>query len=124
MNQVEQWREDAIADGWSHAPLYPGHKPENSAAKLTYRGWTAQVFNSPERPGWKTQRCIAVWDDKGIAVVVPTTYSWESLQQALTVCMFCSATGVHTQRVSFAGRCCDLCLPEQRKRLEYPGWYN
>lgn len=28
------------------------------------------------------------------------------------------------KQFSFAGRCCEKCLPEMRKEYEQPGWYN
>ena len=124
MNKYEQWRADAIADGWISRPTYGDHEDEARMASLTKNGWQAQVDNRPVRPNGYDERRVSVWDAKGIVVIVEYPYSAESLQRGQRICQFCKATNVDTHRVSFAGRCCTACLPEQRKKLEYPGGTN
>ena len=126
MNDVGQWKADAVADGWHSAPLYPPngftitseYLQEINAAQLTKDGWVAFVLNQSKR------KSIVVWGPDGLGVLPSYPYSWEKLQAGLRRCNYCGSENVSTSRVSFAGRCCSDCLPEQKRILEYPGWTN
>lgn len=45
---------------------------------------------------------------------------------ALSTCPVCGKSVPYKEQFgySFAGRCCEECLPEMKKKHEYPGWYN
>lgn len=44
----------------------------------------------------------------------------------INICPVCGKSVPFTNQsgFSFAGRCCKDCLPEMKKKYEYPGWYN
>ena len=125
-DEVIKWREDAIADGWSHEPIYGDHEPEETAMRLKRDGFTASVYN---RTG-KTEGggsgvfigSVSVWGPDKLHVAHHNFYSWDLLIRSLEQCDYCNLYPVKTQCVGFAGRCCSNCLPEQRKKQEYRGW--
>lgn len=124
---VRQWRDAAVADGWAIEPTYGDHESVDRAARLSREGFTCQILtrdNSDKGGKWKAEADINVWGPDGLAVKVPAFYSWEALTAALSRCSACKATNVKTTRVGFAGRVCEACLPEQRRRVETPGWNN
>ena len=123
LSLVQQCRDDAIADGWSSMPTYQNESIDR-ACKLSRDGWTAQVLTRENKQGakWKFEAAVNVWGPDGLACNVPMKYSFEELSKNLSVCSHCKKEGVETHRVGFAGRVCSSCLPEQRKKIEYPGW--
>ena len=116
-SEAIQWRLDVMADGWDSKPMYQ-HEPEECAAKLTNSGWIAHVI---AREGYVD---VAVWGPDGLAVDPPYIYSMDRLVEGLESCNICGAKHVHTQRYSFAGRCCADCIEDARAEHEKPGWYN
>ena len=95
---VRQFVADAVRDGWSIGPTYPGGEPQERAATLTREG--------PD----------------GLAIRPPPFYDFSVIAAGVRHCEYCGADDVGTQRVGFAGRTCAACRPEQAKIQEYPGW--
>lgn len=137
--QTEQWIEDALKDGAILGFVYqneearglPPTDPSVYGLKLTfptpegeflahvYRNWATSLESRYRRDDAR----ISIWGPDELQIKVPETY--RPLGKAdLDTCAYCHRTGTKTARVSFAGRCCQDCLSEQRKELEYPGWYN
>ena len=119
-----KWREDAIADGWEHEPTYPGHEPESTACKLHKGAFRTQIITRERVGKWAYEADVHVWGSDGLAVKPDRVYSFQQLADGLRVCVWCGATDVSTSRVGFANRVCEACLPEARKKLECPGWYD
>lgn len=111
-----EFRKAAIADGWEIRPIYEGYEPVEKASKLYRDGFLMMIFTREKEVE------ISVWGNDGLCIVVPEEYSFEKIKEGMTFCDNCKATGVKTVRYSFAGRCCNKCLPEMRKKHEYPGW--
>lgn len=111
---VEEFVAAARADGW--AAEQPQHA---GVVKLQKQGFVLQVIL---RTDGSMNPQFGVWGPDGLGLRVPDVYDWEALQRNLRRCNFCDAADVEVFRVGFAGRCCEKCLPEQRKRLEFPGW--
>lgn len=126
--EVCAWRDAAIADGWQHEPLYPNHEPEQRAAKLKHpEGFVAQIIsrdNCSKGGKWKYEAMVSVWGPDDLCLAPGRIYSLDHLRARLRDCGNCGATDVDTVRYSFAGRCCEKCLPAMRKKHEYPGWCN
>jgi hypothetical protein len=118
LGDVFKWRDDAIVDGWSIEPSYPGHEHIERAARLQKAGYTASIIT---REDWHS---INIWGPDGLAIQVSIPYSMDAIILGMSVCSNCGTHGVDTVGFSFAGRCCYECLPEMRKKHEYPGWYN
>jgi len=126
------WRDAAVADGWTMTPTYGEHESVDHAWSLEHtEGFKALGLSRPANcaPGAPQQRDdtagtgqVSVWGPDGLALPSGRTYSMAALRAGLTTCGYCNATGVHTQRVGFAGRCCDTCLVDVRKMVETPGW--
>jgi hypothetical protein len=73
---------------------------------------------------WAYEASISIWGPDGMAVGVPELYEWGAVKAGLRTCNACGKTDVETFRFSFAGRCCNDCIPAMRKKHEYPGWTN
>ncbi len=118
------WRDAAIADGWVATPTYGEHEHQDRACTLDREGFKVLVVSRVYEPGerWKFTASVDAWGPDRLAIDLPDTYDWAAIQAALKLCNYCKKAGVETQRVGFAGRCCDECLPEQRARAERPGW--
>ncbi len=93
---VAAWRDAAVADGWDRRPTY------------------IMPFVAS----------ISLWGPDGLAITPPATYDWPAIQAGATTCRACKKVGVKTVRYSFAGRCCEACLPAMRAAHEKPGWNN
>ncbi|MEN6537952.1 MAG: hypothetical protein ABFD60_07980 [Bryobacteraceae bacterium] len=125
LQKAEAWKSAAIADGWSHKPTY-NHEDESSACTLEKNGFHAIIltrtcFGSAK---WKFEATVSVWGPDGLVINLGETYDFEALKAGLRICLNCGAKNVDTRRVSFAGRVCNACYPEQKKKHEYPGWDN
>ena len=122
-DRVVAFRMAAIADGWTLAPTYE-HEPAESHATMSSDGFKAHVKARIKQPGekWKYETEVSLWGPDGLHIPTPEVYSMDTLVEALRVCPKCKAKDVDTVRYSFAGRCCNVCLPEMRRRHEYPGW--
>lgn len=123
-NAVSNFRDAAIADGWEASATYKS-EPIESACTL-YRGrWTMLVLTRKSGPKWKYEAKVSAWGPDRLSVALPDSYpGMEELERLLTHCLICGKNGVKTQRLSFAGRCCEECLLVARKEHEYPGWDN
>ncbi len=124
LDAARAFRDAAAADGWSIAPTYGASESVERAASLERDGFKMMVMarTSGEGAKWRYEAKISIWGPDGLAIKPPNEYDFSAIAASLRRCNYCPATDVDTQRVGFAGRCCEACLPEQRKRVEYPGW--
>lgn len=121
---VRTWRDAAVADGWEETDM--DNDPRRRRSKLTRDGFVAHTVtrDNSDKPGAKHEAKVSVWGPDSLAVSVPTIYSFDALVANTRRCSSCRKRDVETHRVGFAGRVCVECLPEQRKRVETPGWNN
>lgn len=127
LEAVREWVKAAVADGWSIEPTYQT-EPQESAATLDKNGFRAMVLmrdrgeNHDRR--YRYEAKVSAWGPDGLAINVPARYDFTLIEKAVRRCGQCGRENVDTQRVGFAGRVCAPCLPEARKKHEYPGWTN
>lgn len=126
LDRVREYREAAIADGWECSPLYRTEDMDR-ASRLTRDGFVMHVITRDQRgTGSKFgfDVSLAAWGLDGLSIKLPRPYpGMDAIVDASKRCHNCGGPG-GTERYSFAGRCCAACLPEMRKRHEYPGWNN
>jgi hypothetical protein len=115
------WREAAIADGWESRPTYQ-QEDEMTAFRLTRDGFIIQGLARPESELSVGSGELSGWGPDGLHIPVGEIYDWNALKTAVETCGYCGAHPVKTERVGFAGRCCEACLPAMRERIETPGW--
>lgn len=127
--QASQYRADALADGWTSEPLSKWES-EDTWSRLHRDEFTLQIVARFPRPRSdhsmeikKPEGAVHAWGPDGLALKIGYQYSWDEIQAGLTICNECGAHG-ETFRFSFAGRCCAACLPEMKKKHEYPAWAN
>lgn len=115
---VLAFRNAALADGWTEKDATGEH--------FQKEGFVAYILVRKGGPNdrYAFTAIVHLWGPDGLAIEPPEVYSWEKIRAGLTRCHYCGATGVPTERVSFAGRCCAACLPAVRAQLERPGWYD
>jgi len=127
---VVSFRDAAINDGWEAEATYPKHEDISQASKLNKNGFVMMIITRITDPSqrypskWKYQASIHIWGPDGLAIIPPSEYSWDEIRAGLRICANCGREDVDTQRYSFAGRCCEECLPKMRELHEKPGWYN
>jgi hypothetical protein len=120
---VVDYREAAIADGWSCEPTYGRDESMERAAKLKRDGFVMHVISRVGTPGtFKYEAQVTIWGPDGLQINPSKVYDWQAIQAAVKTCNSCGRVGVETKRYSFAGRCCDDCLPAMQKKHEYAGW--
>lgn len=123
-----KWRDAAKADGWTSEPTYKTESEER-ACRLRKDGFVAHILTrTPEPKPWNTnpkhEGGVYLWGPDGLCIETPREYDFGAILAGLNKCGECKKDGVPTQRVGFAGRCCESCLPAARKKHEYPGWTN
>lgn len=123
---VALWIADAVADGWSMRPTYSS-EPVERAITLDRDGYRIMAINRSEsngkKPGnWYSESKINIWGPDGLTIPPPQFYDFAKIAKFVTHCSVCKTDGVKTVRYSFAGRCCEKCLPEMRAKHERPGW--
>ena len=127
LESVRRWVADAVADGWEISPTYQT-EPVESAATLDRDGFRVMALmrdrgeNRDRR--YRYEAKVSAWGPDGLAISVPAKYDFALVEKAVRRCGECGNEDVDTQRVGFAGRVCARCLPEARKKHEYPGWTN
>ncbi len=122
------WRDAALADGWTSKPTYD-KEAEERASTLTKDNFEAQLITrTPEPKPWnshpKHEGNVNIWGPDHLAIDITLLYDWQYIVTGLRRCLNCKTENVETQRVSFAGRVCRICLPAMQKKHEYPGWAN
>ena len=126
MQWAQDWRDAAIADGWSHEPTY-NSEPEDRACQMSRDGFVAQILTRDIiKPAgkWLYEADVHVWAPDRLAIDVPRgeAYDWNVLVDRIRTCPACKRTDVDTVRVFFAGRCCADCASALREKMEQPGW--
>ena len=125
IERVRKWRNDAIADGWSHKPTYGDGEEEDRACSLEKDGWKALILtriNDTKRHKFSFEAEVSVWGPDGLSINPSPVYNFDLMKQDIRTCHSCNKINIETFRFSFAGRCCKECLPEMRRKHEYPGW--
>lgn len=128
LDRLNRFIADAIADGWSSRPTY-AHEAEDQARTMDKDGFKMLVLTrSKDAPRtykyfgkYKYELSLNAWGPDGLALDTHIDYYMEYLKKGLTTCAECGSIG-STHRVGFAGRVCRACLPEAKKRVEFPGW--
>jgi hypothetical protein len=125
LESVRRWVADAVADRWEIEPTYQS-EPVESAATLTKDGFKVLALMRDRGEDRDVHYCceakVSAWGPDGLAIRVPRTYDFDLIQQSLRRCGECGADDVETQRVGFAGRVCESCLPAAQKKYEFDGW--
>lgn len=121
---AQTFRDDAVADGWDIEPTYPSHEPVDSACRLRRSGYVMLILTREKVGKFGYEAKVNIWGPDGLAIKTPEYYDFAAIEQRTRSCSYCRADDVETVRVGFAGRCCNACLPEMRKRIETPGWTN
>lgn len=113
-----KFREGAMSDGWK----FKDDQQDMSYARLIKDGFVMHVCARKDVGKWQYQAMVSVWGPDGLAIHPDNEYDWDQIQSCVRTCLECGATNVETFRVGFAGRVCEKCLPEQRRKIETPGW--
>ena len=122
-NRVIQYREDAIKDGWSCDEQ--DIKFNNSYTIMKKDGFTMHVISRElTNSKWTYEAEVTVWGTDKLQIDPPKEYNFEAMVEAMRTCPICGAVDVPTFQYSFAGRCCKNCLPDMKKKHEFPGWYD
>lgn len=130
--KIETLRKALLDDGWEMVPTYPEHESVKSAATLAKQGFCVMLMN--RAPGWIAKwgnpdsfECeVNAWGPDGLAVTMPSPYSWDALRNATLRCGYCKQIFHADQivRIGFAGRCCKACRKKHVGEVERPGWDN
>ncbi len=118
------FRKDAVKDGWSIKPTYITLESIDRASTLEKEGFKCSILTRTNIGKWKYQASVAIWGSDGMVISAPFKYDWNVIKAGLRRCNTCKKEDVDVFCVGFAGRVCKECLPEQRKKHEYPGWTN
>jgi hypothetical protein len=120
---AKAYRAAAVADGWSIAPTY-NTEAVDRASTLHKDGYRMSILSrdSTVGPKWRYEASIAIWGPDGMVIKAPEQYDWGFIQGGSRRCNVCGAEDVETARFSFAGRCCEVCLPEMRAKHERGNW--
>jgi hypothetical protein len=127
-DKVVAFRDAAIADSWNIEQTYKDQKhckgePVESASTLTRENFKMMILTRTENIGkWKYEVEITIWGDDELQIKRPEEYDWEKIKEGKKICDNCNVKNVKTFRYSFAGRCCEKCLPAMRAKYEHPGW--
>lgn len=120
---AKQFRDDAVADGWSIEPTYISESVD-SASRLKRDGFVMLIVTREKVGKWEFEANVNIWGPDGLAIRPPEFYDFSKIELGTRTCNYCGKSDVPTERVGFAGRCCAACLPEARRKIETPGWTN
>jgi len=109
---VEQWKADALADGWVQ-----GERKEQYIKERFY----ATINLRPETDMLKAYCNVSIWGPDDLHIPVSYPYSWGKLQESLTICTICGKVG-ETVRLAFCNRVCPECRAKNLDEYERPGW--
>lgn len=122
---VREYRDEALADGWTIEPTYQ-HESVERAARLNKEGFVMSLIMRegahPRTKATQYEASIHLWGPDGLCLEVPPLYSWEEIKKRLRRCGYCGKDDVDVERIGFAGRCCTACRPLVQPRVEFPGW--
>lgn len=123
---VKAFRDDAVNDGWVITSTYPFESIDR-VSNLSKDGFKLMILsrdNSDKNGKWKYEAQVNAWGNDGMVIRISLfqKYLWDYLVAGLRKCKNCGSENVDTFNYSFAGRCCAKCLPEMKKKHEYPGW--
>lgn len=115
LDAVRAFRDAAVADGWEISPTYRSES-QDRVAHLVRDGFVMMIVTRDEY-----EASVSIWGPDGLHIKPPSVYDWQAIQDRVNTCNECGAKGP-TVRFSFAGRCCNTCLPGMREKYEKPGW--
>lgn len=113
---IEQWRTDAIADGWEAGLAYTMESVESSTL-MNKEGFYALVTTRAPNSHRKYWRCsINIWGPDGCIIEERFYFPYRmgKLQHGLTSCEVCHTIGNELVKVGFANRCCKHCATSGR----------
>lgn len=111
----------AVEDGWELSQTYPSECAQR-ACHLYKDGFVISAITRKDTGKWKYQVSLHAWAPDKLAIDLPTVYDPETFTKGQFICNLCKKELEKTQRYSFAGRCCEECLPQAKKQYEQPGW--
>lgn len=122
LEAVRQWRDAAIADGWTERDM--DNDPRRRRSHLNRDGYTAHTVTREGSDGskWKCEAAIYLWGPDGPAIEPPSIYDWAAITAGQRHCPVCGRDGVETFRIAFANRACAECRPCLRAKLEVGNW--
>jgi hypothetical protein len=120
IEEVEEYRDAMIEDGWTIVPTY-GNESVESASKLDREDFTCRALTRRKADG-RAIFDLCIWGPDKLVVDYPIPYSFKEIKKNLRKCNYCKAPDVDTVRVGFAGRCCIPCRPRLAQQFEKPGW--
>lgn len=129
IQEVKEWTDAAIKDGWKSFPTYD-HEPIEQAMRLVKGEYIASAIMRPanKKPHWaikKDEASLHLWKDKGLTGIKPPfPYSMEAIKVNEKICDKCQKPSSELHHVGFANKSCNECLPTMKKELEYEGWCN
>lgn len=115
--QVREFVEAAKNDSWQYEATY---KLESIDTAITLRR-EGFVIMATLRGEKHYSHSLSMWGNDGLAIKIPTHYSFEAIQHAMLVCEKCDTIG-QTVRVAFANRMCPQCRDKYRPTYEAKGW--
>jgi hypothetical protein len=127
IERVRAFVDAAVADGWSREATYTPSESIDRASKLKRDGFVIQVIarDNPEHEGaYRYEASLNGWGPDGMVIRLPNDYDMEAIRAAVSRCSLCEKAADKTYRYSFAGRCCEACLPAAKAAHEKHGWDN
>jgi transposase-like protein len=119
---VRDWIAAAVADGWTRTATYK-YESIDRACHLEREGFVASALTrDPQFDEWRAEYSICLWGPDGAGIEIPYPYYWQKIQDGLTTCPQCHATGVKTVRVAFADRACEACAPALTAKISMAHW--
>lgn len=119
---TRNWRDAAERDGWQFYPTY-NQESVDRAWSGDREGFKVMGITRTNDEKYLGTGDITMWGPDGLQIKVPTIYPGMAyFKSGLRHCKYCGNDDVETVRISFAGRCCKACHPEQAKIQEGPGW--
>ena len=121
LDAAKRYRDAAVADGWQIKPTYGDQEREST---LDRDGFSMMILTRGGTPNgkWKCEASVNIWGPDRLSIMPPDKYDWGAIVGNQTKCNACGKSGVETTRYSFAGRCCEACLPRMQREHEYNGW--
>jgi hypothetical protein len=114
---ANQWKDDAIIDGWS---IYPD-KPNEDIYFLTHpEGFRASGYTKIQEPNSlkKFHVRILVWGPDRLAIKSSLKYNMNNIRKGLKICNYCNNENIETMKVGFDGRACLTCQIIENKKAE------
>lgn len=113
MTDWKKWRDEAIADGWEHRPLFLG-QTEDESVVLELANFQI-VLNIAKNE-------ILGWGPDYLLIEVPEVYDFNEIYDSIYICHFCHKSVATIQRIGKSLRACPPCYQEYFKTRDV--WDN